>query len=166
MLKKSAVVFKWGNPPVGTVMSIILCLALIRLLQGDKGSPGERVSHTVTSMSCRRRNIQSKQIPCIMTLSPYLSPLTGTSRSRQRGGREGREGFPSKHCQSLQMCWHVVFADKPCMYVGPCFAFTNWLFYYQGSPGPPGTQGARGLTGPQGSKGERVSAEWFGVGGG
>lgn len=76
-----------------------------------------------------------------MILSSYLFLLTGTSRSRQRGGCEGREGLPSKCCQSLPVCWHDCFADELCT---PCAQLHLHLLIAFLSQGPYRNSGGPG----------------------
>lgn len=91
---------------VFSILLLFLCLSLSlsrSISAGRQGQPrreGESHHHQLV-LSLQK---YPEEHASIMILSSYLSLLTGTSRSRQRGGCEGREGLPSKRCQSLAMC--------------------------------------------------------------
>lgn len=84
------------EPLLLTVSLSLSCFSLS--FAGRKGQHGRESESPYHQQKCPEEHAS------IMILSSYLFVLTGTSRSRQRGGCEGREGLPSKCCQSLPVC--------------------------------------------------------------
>lgn len=97
---------------VSLPLSLSLCFSLS--FAGRKGQLGRESESPYHQQKCPEEHAS------VMILSSYLFVLTGTSRSRQRGGCEGREGLPSKCCQSLPVCWHDCFADELCARARSC----------------------------------------------